>query len=211
MGTESLLAALLAGVAGVTVASFGGLRRVIEAAFDRWARRLAGQAPGLTPIALFGYLAEFNAILSETKTMPTVSRVLVFVGRNGGGLPEPGKKYTVHAQTGWDSSGSRIHERFAFDLIIDDHYADMLLRAHRNGWAEMIPDQMPECLLKRIYRGEGVKNSLIYGLTHDPSDNSFAYASFASYTGRISDDDRAALDVLVHRIRGLLLGRPRTR
>ncbi len=206
MDWTTVLIALASGIAAVLASAFGGLKRTIDAAFDRLVGRLT---PARVPSAIerLSFLAEFNALTNSAKRLKTIDRCLVFVGHNCGGLPEPGNKYTVKAQTGWSNGGDDVYRRFDFEIPIDKPYADLLWKIHEKGIVVVDAATMEDGLLKDIYRDEGVTQSVLYGLGHDPDRNEFAYCSFATYQGQISMDDRAALTVVVARLRGLLAAR----
>lgn len=200
------IAATAAGLAGLMAGAFGGLRAVVEAYLQRWKKNVQNGGNGKSGVALLSLLAEFNTILSEVRRLPTIGRVLVYLGHNCGGLPEDGKRYTVKCQTGWDNTGNDAFARFAFDLEIDKAYADMLHEIHRSGSVSMEVEKMPPCFLRTIYRREKVTHSIMHLIGLDAEANTFAYASFASYTGPISEDDRAGVELTVSRLKTLVGG-----
>lgn len=202
MDWPAILAAVGTGLAVVLAASFAGLRKVLDAFFDRLAWRVGRSAPSATSFLMS--VAEYDEILHIAQSLPTVGRTVVFVGRNCGGLPTVGKPYTVKGLTGWSNTGERIGRRFAFDLEIDEEYADMLRRVHRDGGIALDVARMPPSLLRRIYRQEGVKYSHIYQLWHSPETNEFVYASFAGYDGPISEGDLSQVELLVARLRSAI-------
>lgn len=198
------LLTLLGALVALAVHSFGGLRGVLDAYLERWRRR-AGVGRGGGGVRLLHRLAELSAVIRESTKLATVGRALTFVGHNCGGLPTAGKRYVVRAQSGWDNRGGYVLERFAFDLEIDQPYADMLHRIQREGVVILDAATMEAGLLKRIYRREKVAHAALFALCHDAAANEFGYASFASYDGPISDDDLAALENVVARLRAMMV------
>lgn len=204
MDWSTVFAVVGGGLAAVLASTFGGLKKTIDSLFDRLNRKISGGRGRGSPIDRLSFLAEFNSLTNYAKKLRTVDRCLVFVGHNCGGLPKPGERYTVKSQTGWANNGDDVYRRFDFEIVIDEPYAEMLLSAHHHGVVVMDVETMPDGLLKGIYRQEGVKQSVLYSLGHDPDRNEFAYCTFASYGGPISLEDRNALSLLVSRLRALL-------
>lgn len=201
--TVAVLAAVGVGAAGVVAVFFTKLKHILEAVADRLIAWVGGRGSSFDGVELLTFLAEFNTILNEARKVKAVTRVVVFIGHNGGGLPTPGKPYTVRSQTGWSVHDGDAHayNTYAFDLEVDQPYCDMLLNAHRNGMVSMVVKDMPPSLLRSIYESEGVVQSLLYALKLDTKRNKFAYLSVASKEREFTPNERAMIDVLVSRLR----------
>lgn len=201
---SAYLAIVFAALAGLIAGAFGGLRQVLDAYMARWKKRI--DTPALSGVRLLAKLSDLYGVFEEAKSVPVVERALVFVGHNCGGLPEPGKRYTVRAQIGWGSRDNEAIKRFAFDLEIDEEYARILNEVNRVGFKLLEVEEMPPSLLRQIYKREKVKYSALFRLCHDQETNEFGYASFASYTEPFSEDDLSGLSLVSSRLRNILNG-----
>lgn len=95
----------------------------------------------------------------------SASRVMLFRGSNGGGLPMAGSEFYVKAihQAFSEEITENLVERYN-SVLIDGHYANLLRDIVSNGCIKFNVEAMPDCLLKRIYQTEGVKFSEIHYL-----------------------------------------------
>lgn len=80
------------------------------------------------------------------------------------------------------------------EIEIDKAYQEMLLDAERNGCVILDVDKMPDCILKEVYRNEGVTSSIIkFFLRKHISDTKdmVLYCSFASHKAeKLSKKDK---------------------
>lgn len=198
--TVSILSAIGVLVAGSLLAVGIGFRKVIDAFFSRWSEQIKNKQyqKGLSQ------QFEVAVVLDQLRQLAAVDRVLWFVGRNGGGLPKPGQKYTVRAEHGWTSDGRLdVLTMYNFDLIVDHHYIDMLIAMLKEGSVKNTVETMPDgAILKAYYRDEGVKQSLLYTL--NIAKDELNYLSIASYKGEFTKEQIARIEMLVMRLRGLV-------
>ena len=205
--TVAVMAAVGVGVAGVVAVFFTRLKTLVEVVADRgiaWVQKRGG---GIEWTEALSFLADFNAILDQTEKIEAVGRVLVFVGHNCGGLPQPGSPYTVRTQTGWnvrDDGTRETHTGFAFDLQVDQPYCDMLTEVHSRGRVVLTVADMPASMLRGIYESEGVTQSVIYALRVDTKKNRFGYVSIAARTRPFTPGELSKLDVIAARLRATL-------
>ena len=204
--TVAIVAAVTLGVAGVIAMFFTKLKQAVEVVADLVIGRIkrGGSADWDRSLS---FLAEFNAILHQADSVENVERVLVFIGHNGGGLPSKDSKYTIRSQIGWDlqPDGRRVYnENFRFNLVVDQHYCDMLHRVHERGRVVLTVADMPESMLRSIYEDEGVVQSAVYQLRHDRRRNRFGYVSVASKSRAFTAGELSRLDVVVARLRSAL-------
>lgn len=203
-----VLTAVGAGVSVFVAAFFTGLKELLMKLVARIGRRIDGH-DDFDPVAMLTMLSEFNVLLNESRKLPNVGRVLVFVGHNCGGLPEAGKPYTVRSHTGWsiNDADAAKYTTFAFDFEVDEPYRQILSDANRTGVVSLVTKAMPAGMLRTIYETEGVVHALLYSLRLDSKRNKFAYATVASYAAEFSQSERALIDLFVYRMRSLLFSR----
>ena len=199
---QTVLLALGVGLAGVATTFFTGLRGVIEVWFKGIKKQVSRQdyAESLKP------LFEFYRCFESIRSISHVGRIILWSGKNCGGLPCPGKPYTVKAVDGWSVQGEDAWKKYDFDLSIDQHYVGMLQEILTNNVSIQHADKMPsDSKLKRLYEDEGVKSSRIYylGIIGDVE---LLYISIASYSpDEFSISDITKIDFAVDKLRSLLV------
>jgi hypothetical protein len=120
------------------------------------------------------------------------TRAVIFGGHDAGGLPRPGSPYWVSALH-WHVPDAKFAKISDYrELQVDAAYIRMLLDIERLGYVRFdLSEGSPDCLLKRIYRSEGVADSLIFFLCI--TDHTFFFMTFASYERRFTDDEITSL------------------
>ncbi|MGL6095049.1 MAG: hypothetical protein ACRC7O_04515 [Fimbriiglobus sp.] len=195
-----VITALAAGLAGIILVTSTGVKALVETYFEQRKKRMIARdySRGLENIA------EFSAIIQQVKNMECVDRILVFNGQDSGGLPKPGKPYTVRAFIGWSSKiGESVLDLYNYDLQIDKHYALMLTDLVDHGSVVNTPADMPDdAFLKACYLDEGVAQSLLYFIRCDGAQLTFL--SVASYRRVFTPGERVRVDLLVGRLRAIV-------
>lgn len=194
------IVSILVGLAGVCVVVFTELRSLIQTYLRRQTRQVSVRCytNSLKNIGIF------MDTIEELKKIDSVERILVFIGHNGGGLPVPGKSYTIKSELGWAKSQDikPILGRFNFDLQVDSFYVKMLETVVSEGHViNTAADMTDDCFLKRIYLEEGVAQSIVYLLHCEPSE--LTYISVASHKGLFSASDKRKMELLVARLRSV--------
>jgi len=195
MDWTTTTALILGAFGGAIVAILGGVKDVILA----WLKRLAKGAKNYMASQI-GKMANYMEAIDSIKGINNVDRVLVFRGKNGGGLPKPGKLYSIKAVHGWakDKSRDPMH-RYNFDMPIDAHYARLLEELIKAGVSEVDPDSIPDgAVLKVYYKSEGVVQSRLYflGIMGDE----LLYISIASFKEKYSPSDCVEIDLAIQRV-----------
>jgi hypothetical protein len=196
-----ILVAVSAGVAGLATATLTGLKAVVVSYFERWRKRVNGDSYSCGLVRI----AEFTDLLKQLQGVEAVDRVMVFVGQNGGGLPTPGKDYTVRAIHGWSAKGDGddLYRRYNFDLRVDPSYCRMLAEMGERGSVVNTVEAMPDgTILKTLYADEGVVEAVMYKLDCDGAQ--LTYLSVASYRSAFTPAQRAKIDLVVYRLRAVL-------
>jgi len=108
------------------------------------------------------------------------SRVLIFSGHNGGGLPRVGCGFWVSALH-WVEHPRNAVTNFADykSISVDLQYINMLLYAQKEGTFFINVSELQDSLLKGYYLAEGVSESLIVFL--GIREKSMFYMSIARY------------------------------
>lgn len=154
----------------------------------------------------FVRLAKFYYQMDLIKQMPNVERVLLFFGKDDGGLPNPTKRYTVICRHGWAQDGRRNPEGdYNFELLVDKEYCQMLAEMIRNGRILRTTKEMPVCQLRRYYEAEKVVQSALYYLHIDAEVNELMFISVASFVREFTEEELNYLDIKVDRMRSLLV------
>lgn len=216
---QIVLTALGTATVLVLTASASGVKRLIDAWFtrreaaiklaelraaeteaeDRERRRRNKYADGFTG------MVTYQRIHAQLKAIPAVQRLLVFEGRNGGGIPTPGEKYTVTAVDGWSMiEGKQPMNTYTPAFMVDDYYVNMLAEMVRKGKVVNATADMPEgAVLRAYYTIEGVAYSIVYFIRIDPKSNRLDFISVGSYSGPFSALDIAQIERCVYQMRTL--------
>lgn len=199
-----LLAAVIAGVATFSATVMSGATGVVNAYFMRWRDRVT-RVQYAHDLGMFG---AFAAVLRRLEELPGVDRALVFTGKNGGGRPRPGYKYTVRAQDVWSRKpGETEHLRdfYGVDLPVDEHYVAMLLAIIQYGQVTNVTTTMPEdSQLRGYYDVEGVVSSIIYFLAINLKSQELSFVSVASYKAEFTRVERVRIEMQVEQLRSLV-------
>ena len=197
------LAAVGVGLSAVVAVFFTKVRTLLEVLADKFIASVSSGKVSVEGVELLSFIAEFNYILNETRKIEAVTRVVVFIGHNGGGLPKPGSPYIVRSQTGWtvQSGDATFYGTYAFDLEVDQAYCDMLSEVHRTGRTVLTTSEMKPCMLKSIYETEKIVQSLLYSLKLDTKRNRFAYMTIASHLRPFTANELSMIEILVGRLR----------
>lgn len=163
-------AAIWGAVAGVIVLALGavglGLKKYIGEFFDDLiARRRRGSLAGG-----IRKLRRFHEALDRVQNLDFVDRVLVFRGRDSGGLPDPKRPFYIECLTGRDGKGVASGDHYAFELKVDTHFCRVLEEMVANERVDLVVETLPEGQLKTIHAAEGVKHAVKYFLTVDSNE-----------------------------------------
>jgi len=126
----------------------------------------------------FGRVGEVGKIMGQMTELGA-DRVMLFAGKNGGGIPSVGKPYSVSLI---QAAGHGVDHSIATDYIdlpVDMHYVGLLEDIGRRGYVELHSDDLPACQIARYYSAENVTHSLwvFIGL----KDMSFLFLSISKH------------------------------
>lgn len=196
-------------IVGAVVAIVGVLttvfRKVLDALGDKIVRRIQMSdrryRNGLEEVA------KFHAIFERMREMEFIDRLLVFEGKNCGGIPRAGKPFTIHSMFGWSNAPSRHPEQvYDADFRVDSHYIEMLRNLIEKRSLEIKTEDLPKgSQLRSFYTVEGVVASNIYFLRINDDEGSLVYASVASYRAPFNEDQSNRINLMIERIRGLIV------
>jgi hypothetical protein len=196
---SAVIIAVAVGCAALATTFFTGAKGILEAWMEKMRRRVkrVKYADGIQRVA------KFHALLENLKQMPFVDRVLVFVGRNCGGLPDPSKPYTVSCFYGWSQiAGKHPELAYNFPLRVDAQYMAMLSEVISKGKSTQTVSGMPDSQLKTYYQQEGVVQAVIHFLRL--SDNDFLFLSTGSYQGEFTPGQMVQIELMVERVRSVM-------
>lgn len=92
---------------------------------------------------------------------------------------------------------------------IDAHYVDMLRDVKRHGYVRLHVPDMPDCVLRGFYVGEGVQCSTVHNIVEEPLEDGsvgHTFCSFGSRTpGEVTDCEIAQVRLIVGRLKGMAL------
>jgi hypothetical protein len=192
--------ALGLGAAGLAGAIFSGLTTAIQTWFKRrTSRRTYGEQ-----MAKYG---KFTEELEGTSTVASVCQVIVFRGHNCGGMPTPGKPYTIHAIQGWHRTGDGKcvdpPRRYSLGLQVDAHFSRMLEDVVREWFSIQITEKIPaEAKLRGYFELDGIAAANVYYLgLHDEE---LIFVMVASCGGPFTDRDKLEINDRVTNMRGLI-------
>lgn len=192
---------LVLGAGGtVVIAAALGLKGYVTAWFQARTRRLIERSvrDGLKRMAAFAQC------LSDLDDLAFVDRVLLFTGRNGGGLPTPGRKYTVEVVQGWSHKDDQDPKSlYAGGLAVDWHYCDMLVEMMERGEkTNTVADMPKDAMLRAYYEDEGVFQTVLFLLGCDGA--TLTYMSVGNYTRAFEPSELVRIRRVVERLRPLM-------
>ena len=200
MDINNIVIAVSAGLIALIGAVLVGFRGVVMAYFDSWMDRIKRQryAHG------FDTIADFYQTFESIASLKSIERHMLLEGKDSGGLPTPGKPYTVRALLGKTKVEGKEDPPalYGFDILVDLHYCEMLKRIIQDGHILISTATMPECFLKNCYTSEGVTQSLIcyVGIV----ENNLVFTSFSKYSGEFTRSDIIAIGLGVAKLRSKL-------
>ena len=151
----------------------------------------------------FGKVSEAGKIMQEM-TKCGADRVMLFAGKNGGGIPSVGKPYSVSLI---QAAGHGVDHSIATDYVdlpVDMHYVSLLENIGRHGYEELHFDDLPESQIKHYYHAENVTHSLwvFVGL----KDMSFLFLSISKHFEQpFTEDEKTRLLLKAQSIRRELI------
>lgn len=175
------------------------LKALIPAIFDYFKRRSIKKAE-TKYVDRLKLMVQFRNVMGQIANLTFVDRVLLLNGKNGGGLPTAGHKYTVMAVDGWTTlpHHTDVLKLYGHDIQVDNHYATMLVNMIDAGVYTNVTSEMPiRSLLRGMYEVEGVSSSLVFFLRVDSINNQLEYISLGRYSGTFNDIQIAAIRPMV--------------
>lgn len=206
---NSVVGAAALGAAGLLAAAAAAARTYIlkwgEVAARRMERR-EEEDSRQKHYEAFVRFAKFHQQLERVKAVANVERVLLFIGKDDGGLPDLTKPYTVICRYGWaQDERANPEESYSFNLVVDKTYCLMLAEMIRDGRVIQTTATMPpEAMLRKYYQIEKVVQAVIYLLNIDSAASEIMFVSFASYTREFTPEELAFIDVRVDRMRAIV-------
>jgi hypothetical protein len=198
----AVLTALSLGLVSLITIVFTGLREVVTT----WFRSVTNNMRRKSYLTHISRVAKFLALVESVRDIEEVQRVVLFRGHNCGGVPVPGKPYTVRAIDGWTSDKEKQDplQKFDFALSVDADYVAMLKEMLAQGVVSKVTEKMPnDSRLKAYYESEGVLFSQMYYL--GVVDSELIYISVGSYrTTNFSRKTEIDVQLVVDRIRSVL-------
>lgn len=181
-----VISAMTAGLGLLITAVIVGIKDTITVWFQQLHKRIKKK----TYVQQVEKLAEFLEIFEGIKKIPEIQRCLVLTGHNCGGLPTPGKPYTVRAIHGWATKEGKPNplEKYNFELQVDVHYIRALEDVIKKGISEQEFHLMPQdAKLKMLYEIDGVKYAQMHYL--GIIEEELLFLSASTYDGTVFGHD----------------------
>jgi len=183
---------------GAIVASKKAMGLLIKM-FDYLTRRSRTE----TYIKMMEHLRSIQDGMRDICDQTAASRVVIFSGHNGGGLPRPSSRYyttAVHWEVEDEYSLAMADYK---NIPVDQQYISMLLDSYEKDSCRMETSKMVDCHIKRIYEAEKITDSLVFFL--DVHENNFIYASIATKDLEgYHKDDVTKIEVLACKLRDVV-------
>lgn len=150
-------------------------------------------------------ISDMNVIMSDIVTNTEATRFLIFRGHDSGSVPNPKHPYFTKClwqQVKNNDDVERLKKRYE-SIQVDVPYINMMIQILVNGVAKIKVSEMPDCLLKELYKSEGVEYSEVHFLAQEKS-NFIYYCSIATTkTGEDFSDikQRVEIDLAVNSLR----------
>lgn len=149
-------------------------------------------------------ISMMNYYMADVIDNTPAERFLILMGHDSGNIPNP--KHPYFARAMWQKlSDGHDNDSLTnkYDSVkVDFEYINTVIELLTKGYVKLEVDKMPDCFLKRIYQGEGVKYSELYFLGQEKS-NKIYYCSIATSVENETFDDvkvRAKIDLSINHI-----------
>lgn len=198
MDTTQIWTAVALGV----VAVVGAIALVLKNIIVEWgnkavaAIRRGSLASGIRRLRLF------HEAVDRVQHLPFVDRVLVFRGRDSGGLPDPKRPFYIECLTGRTNEGVEQAERYTFELKIDTHFCRLLEEMVGEESVAMTTANLPDGQLKALHMADGIAHTVKYFLTVDR--NELLFLAVANFSREFTPAERADVDLAVARVRAAI-------
>jgi len=170
---------------------------------NQYERELKFQADALS---LKVEIKDWDLIMYEVSTLmaeTSIDRFLIFCAWNGKDRP----KWTTaiyQFRSADQRPVSYVH------VEIDADYVDRLTEAKSAGELYFVTEEIPQSLIKSVYRSEGVTEAVWYPLRQRKLEGSesvaLSYCSFATHTSnKITEHERVRCRMVVNRLMGAML------
>lgn len=200
---NTIVAAVVAFVVAILIAITPAVKRLFLAYIKRFEDKITRSSNKIAYRNGIERLAEFHTVLEDIRDLEYVQRVLVLVGKNCGGTPQPGKAYTVEALHGWSQRENDHPEKlYNYAMRVDAYYIEMILKLIQDGWAVNKTATMPpKALLTGLYLQEGVIESLAFCV--NLTDNELIFLSVANYERSFTEGETAKIMMYLTRLRSI--------
>ena len=144
----------------------------------------------------------FNTMLRDG-----ADRVILWAGKNTGGVPTVGKPYTVTPVQGVTRFDTENIITSYKNLPVDLAYIQMLLKSLTAPLTVVIndPETMESGILKEFYQAEGITQAILVGLGLDLDDNTYNYISIATHRGKFTPQQITKFRIASNEIWQLIL------
>ena len=150
-------------------------------------------------------LSKIFRIIERILTQSEAHRVLVLKASNGGGVPKPGSEMFIkllYAAT--EEEEPNIYEKYN-SIKVDGQYIEMLINIQKNGQVIENIEELPNCLLKRIYQSEGIKYAEVYFLGNTATEMYYCAINSKSDEDFIDPIKRVGIELGVNDLRKIFL------
>lgn len=190
--------AITAGLATLVTVFFQQISKKVQFKLEQWKIQTRSlHFEGLTQ------LKKWYEIIETLKNLDYVDCVLIFTGRNGGGVPEPGRPYYVSARIGFSTVKNDVAKMYEGPLPIDSYYMGYLLDMIKNQVFVITIKDMPiTANIYKYYQEEGVVQAIWYPLRVESTE--LLYCSIASYKKNFEPHEMAKISMIIEKLRGLM-------
>lgn len=196
--------AIATGIAAIFTVMLSGIRELVIV----WFKAIIAHINRKNYLGYIHKMAKFLSCFESLKKIEEIQRCVLFTGHNCGGMPSPGKLYTVQSLDGWTMKPGKSDpaEVYNFSMKVDSHYTKMLQEMIEIGHTEQITqDLASEAIIRAYYESEGVLFTSLYYL--GLLDDELIYLSVGSYDiTAFSRKTQIDLQLVVDRMRNLVSG-----
>lgn len=199
---STVLGVLGVGVAGTAAVCFTILRKWALVKFAGWERevKMEWELKRRRHADVIDRKWRLMTQLQQFQELPSVDRVVVFRGTNGGSIPQVGSPYMVASLHGHPQEVADLYKE---PVRVDQFYARLLSRLALNKGALLTTATMPpDADLTKSHKVEGVVQAKLYFLALDP--RRLLFLSVASYTHQFTEQELAKIDTEVAKIQALI-------
>lgn len=189
---------LIIGIVPLVIATIATLLTVFGKVLGEWGERFARRMQSSEKSLIAGLVASTNslALMELIRDQDFVDSVLLLRGKDSGGLPQPGRLYTIESMT-YPTMGERHPADSGWCAVLQQ----LVLKKNIKIEIDKLDDKAK---LREFYTALAVRYVLLYYVGINSGDGDLYYVSVARQVDAFTPDQQSQIDLIAVKLRGLM-------